>query len=489
MAVSPNSVPLIILAGQSNANSSGIGQAVFAEAAVRGGLFIHAAVNGTSLSPALDTGGGDWSANGKPGSGELLSTLIAQIAAILDPASPSHVPGAYLDRVIWVQGEADSWSTNAANAYQSALAALHAAMTSRFGSHDLVISALSDAAIAASGSPASHIANWRQVQQAQRALAAADPTVHLVDPDEVAAGSGFTAVQMLRQDHVHYDDTTGFTAALGTALATAGDGGQAAISLISSQSQSQSQPAPGLHHVGGTEGDDTLYLPATGIGQAYGCSGTDMVVLTDRSEGVRLTRTGIDTLLVLARSGAPLHLDLISVEAITLTAGADRAILAANLRHVQSGGGNDTVNGLTGDDRLDLGSGNDLGHGGSGNDHVSGEAGHDLLCGGQGNDGLSGGGGSDTLMGGNGDDSLSGGAGNDVLRGDGGADVFVFAPGDGLDHIIGFQHGIDHIALPTGPNPIWSTCAEGTLVTWSGGQIVLDGISPATLALSDFFLG
>lgn len=482
MAVAPRSIPIIVLAGQSNANSAAIGQAVFAQVMAENGLFIQAAVNGTSVAPALDTGAGDWSASATAGSGELLRGLIGQIAAMLDPASPSYVPGAYLDRVVWVQGEADSWTYGSARDYQAGLAAIHQAMAARFGTHDLVISALSDASITGRAWSEGHVRNWRMVQDAQLALAASDPTIHIVDPDLVAVRGGFTPADMLLWDQVHYSAASGFASALGRALATAGPQRIEALAALT-------QGPAGPQYATGTMGNDVLHLAATGLGQAYGCAGTDMLVLTDRVDGVQIARSGIDALRVVANSGAAFHLDLVSIEALTLTPGADRALMAAGLRRVDAGGGHDTVNGLSGNDTLNLGAGSDLGHGGAGNDSVAGAGGHDLLCGGLGDDFIFGGTGHDTVSGGDGADRLAGGSGNDRLAGDGGADVYVFARGDGIDHILGFQVGFDRIELSgSSGSPTIAAAGNATLVSWIGGQIVLDGVAASSISAGDFLL-
>jgi Ca2+-binding RTX toxin-like protein len=136
--------------------------------------------------------------------------------------------------------------------------------------------------------------------------------------------------------------------------------------------------------------------------------------------------------------------------------------------YVNAQGGNDTVTGGLGDDRLWGGTGVDWLSGGAGNDALIdlygsgtlfGDADNDLLVGGFGDLDASGGSGSDTLIGGvgndtltggddadslrgdpvnsffHGDDRLTGGAGNDLLEGGGGADTFVFLTNDGTDTI------------------------------------------------------
>lgn len=91
-------------------------------------------------------------------------------------------------------------------------------------------------------------------------------------------------------------------------------------------------------------------------------------------------------------------------------------------------GGNNTLNGGTGDDTL-----NGLG----GNDTLNGNAGDDRLNGGEGNDNLNGGAGDDTLDGGNGNDTLNGGAGLDVILGGAGTDTINQTSTDGRDLIDG----------------------------------------------------
>lgn len=61
---------------------------------------------------------------------------------------------------------------------------------------------------------------------------------------------------------------------------------------------------------------------------------------------------------------------------------------------------------------------------------------------------LTGGHGNDLLDGGAGNDTLDGGGGNDTLMAGAGADQFRFdAPGTGVDRVVGFKAGVDHIAL------------------------------------------
>ncbi|MFM9103668.1 MAG: lectin-like protein, partial [Cyanobium sp.] len=85
---------------------------------------------------------------------------------------------------------------------------------------------------------------------------------------------------------------------------------------------------------------------------------------------------------------------------------------------------------------------------GSGNDHLRAGAGNDNLQGGDGNDTLEGGAGYDYLYGGNGDDLIYGGISNDWLSGGNGMDRFVYqSPDEGLDQITDFQVDSDYLAV------------------------------------------
>lgn len=482
MAVPVRSVPIIVLAGQSNANSVGIGQAVFDEVTAEQGLYIHAAVNGSSLSAALDVGNGDWSASGAAGSGELLTSLMAQISAMLDPNSPTYIPGAYLKKVVWVQGEADTWLTAAATNYAKDLKALHTAMTASFGAHDLVISALCDAAITGTATTDNHRANWATVQRAQLALAAADSTIHLIDPDAVATKGGYSERDMLVSDHLHYNSATGYATALGRALAQAGSStalAPAALEVVN----------PGPHYATGSERDDNLFVAATGLGQAYGSAGFDTLSLTDRTVGVKIAAGGMDALRVTANGGSAFYLDLVSIESLVLTNGDDKVVMAAGLSRVASGNGNDWINGLDHADTILLGAGNDLGHGGAGNDSIFGGIGSDLLYGSDGNDLLAGDGGTDRLYGGAGTDRLSGDGGNDSLWGGADSDVFVFASGTsaGKDQIFDFENGLDRIELHgSARNLVITDAGSDTRVSWADLTIILHGVDHNQITAADF---
>jgi Ca2+-binding RTX toxin-like protein len=97
--------------------------------------------------------------------------------------------------------------------------------------------------------------------------------------------------------------------------------------------------------------------------------------------------------------------------------------------------GNDTINAGSGDDSITGQEGNDTLYGNSGNDFLRGGSGNDMLFGNDDNDNLSGGDGSDGLYGGLGNDTLYGGDGEDALQIDGiGTDVVD--GGTGEDQVV-----------------------------------------------------
>ena len=94
----------------------------------------------------------------------------------------------------------------------------------------------------------------------------------------------------------------------------------------------------------------------------------------------------------------------------------------------------------------------------------------------------------DTINGLAGDDTIRGGRGDDELTGGPGADQFVFSAGDGDDTITDFTVGIDKIRLdgaPSNENIIVLKNGDSSTVSWSGGNIFLEGVSYDTVRASD----
>ncbi|WP_217642137.1 calcium-binding protein [Aliiroseovarius crassostreae] len=135
---------------------------------------------------------------------------------------------------------------------------------------------------------------------------------------------------------------------------------------------------------------------------------------------------------------------------------------------LNSGGGDDTLEGnggsdvlIAGDgaDSLDGGEGRDLLFAGDGDDTASGGDGDDYILGGNGNDTLNGNDGDDVLSGDAGDDVINGGAGNDILLGGAGADTlnggagddtYIYFWGDGRDVIHDYADEMQDVQEATG---------------------------------------
>lgn len=160
------------------------------------------------------------------------------------------------------------------------------------------------------------------------------------------------------------------------------------------------------------------------------------------------------------------------------------------------GAGNDKIYGDSGNDELGGGDGADKLYGGAGNDKLYGGAGNDELGGGAGADKLYGDAGSDKLYGGAGNDVLDGGAGNDILFGGAGSDRFVFASNSGKDVISDFvagAGGVDVIAFDdavfgsfAAVKAATTDTADGALISFAGGSVLLEGVTKAQLVASDF---
>ncbi len=153
-------------------------------------------------------------------------------------------------------------------------------------------------------------------------------------------------------------------------------------------------------------------------------------------------------------------------EAIFGSVAADEITGGRGNDFVVGGAGRDTIDGGKGKDRVDYSASKvavnvalDGSHkvsvkiGGVVEDtiskieNVSGGSAGDVLTGDTAANELLGYGGADALSGGKGADTLSGGSGNDIVKGGKGDDQFRFNSLDGVDHIKGFSHADDTIAL------------------------------------------
>ncbi len=415
----PNAVPIpiVVFAGQSNANNTGSIGAVFNGVAAHGGLMVHAAVNGSRLASGA---GDDWSVT----DGELLHELFVQLDGILNPNSPTYIAGAFLDSVIWSQGGSDIFSVSNANAYQANLTAMIAVLTAKYGSHDFIISAMADASYDGRNLTGQTALNWQTVHAAQIAVAEL-PNVFLLDPDRVAQNAGFSASQMFNSDYIHYDTASGYGKTLGKALVNMAFSGD-----ITPRSSA-------ISYKSGTTGSDTFSAGSTGMTQIWGNQGTDTLTFTPTVAGILLLDQGMNTTRIIGRdAGSTLFIDAVSIEKVTLSNGNDQARLAGNVTQVNTMGGKDKVMGSDAAERAYLGDGADYSALLRGNDTIYGQGGSDTMLGGAGND---------HLYGGAANDKMNGGIGNDRLSGGTGPDRFIFDPHGGTDTLTDFQNGTDKL--------------------------------------------
>jgi Ca2+-binding RTX toxin-like protein len=166
--------------------------------------------------------------------------------------------------------------------------------------------------------------------------------------------------------------------------------------------------------------------------------------------------------------------------------------------YVVGGAGFDDINGNMGADTADGGFGDDWVVGGKDNDLLYGDAGNDLVYGNLGDDTTDGGAGADTLRGGQGSDSVAGGAGADFISGDRGedtvsggtgADLFHAFSEAGLDRVLDFRASEgDRVQLDPGTTYTLTQVGADTVITMSGGQVVLVGVSLSSLGAGSVFL-
>lgn len=190
-------------------------------------------------------------------------------------------------------------------------------------------------------------------------------------------------------------------------------------------------------------------------------------------------------------------------------------------RIINTGVGDDLVQGISPNEHFILGAGNDTGKGGSGSDTIEGNAGRDRilgesggdrLLGGYGNDTVLGGSGNDTLrggghadrldgMGGNdrlygdtGNDTLMGGTGNDTMTGGAGADNFRFIKGWGADRVTDFANDVDTLVIDDVIGTVANALAlarnitGGVVFDFDGGDVLtVMGVTKAQVA-DDIFL-
>jgi Ca2+-binding RTX toxin-like protein len=162
--------------------------------------------------------------------------------------------------------------------------------------------------------------------------------------------------------------------------------------------------------------------------------------------------------------------------------GDDQITGGASFDDINGNQGNDTVHGAKGDDWVVGGKDEDLLFGDDGSDMVVGNLGNDTLDGGEGGDVMRGGQGDDSLTGGAGNDWLSGDLGNDTLTGGAGADIFHTFGDAGIDRITDFNLAAgDRVILDRGTAYAVSQSDADTVIAMTGGQMILVGVSMASL--------
>jgi Ca2+-binding RTX toxin-like protein len=169
--------------------------------------------------------------------------------------------------------------------------------------------------------------------------------------------------------------------------------------------------------------------------------------------------------------------------------GDDRLAGGAGFDDINGNTGADTAHGGAGDDWVVGGKDNDALFGDDGGDIVYGNLGADTVDGGAGADLVRGGQGNDVATGGAGDDWLSGDRGDDTLTGGAGADVFHSFAGAGTDLVTDFEPGHDRVMLDAGT--AYSVAQEGAdvVVHMAGAEVVLAGVSLASLPSGWIFEG
>lgn len=111
-----------------------------------------------------------------------------------------------------------------------------------------------------------------------------------------------------------------------------------------------------------------------------------------------------------------------------------------------------------------------------------------------GNDVVNGGSGDDAIAGGAGADDMIGGSGNDHIWGGTNADDFIFSDGWGNDWIWDFQPGSDRIDLSgvSGLNSLnqidVANTQNGALYSYNGQSILLVGVSALSVHVEDFII-
>lgn len=191
--------PIVVMAGQSNANAlygANGGQTLAAAlAAATGAAGIATRLvfaNGAPLT--FGRADADWYDRG-----ELPAQLLATLRAALDAD-----PGAVLSGILWVQGEGDTHAVARAAEYGARLAALVDWIADGLAGYGDRAAGfrVSVLALSAQAPEAADRANWQTVRAQQLALD--HPRIDVTDPDAVAGPARAAPGDLFQPDGLHY---------------------------------------------------------------------------------------------------------------------------------------------------------------------------------------------------------------------------------------------------------------------------------------------
>lgn len=146
----------------------------------------------------------------------------------------------------------------------------------------------------------------------------------------------------------------------------------------------------------------------------------------------------------------------------------------SGIEALRGSNGNDIVVGSSDGDYVEGRDGNDTIAGENGNDTLNGEGGRDVIRGGIGNDLIDGGADGDALIGDGGFDTIMGGAGDDFINGGFGADSLM--GGDGNDRILG-ESGFDYLYGGAGNDTLLAGDSADRVFGGDGDDVIRGGLN------------
>ncbi|MHA6261713.1 sialate O-acetylesterase [Arenibacterium sp. CAU 1754] len=517
-------IPVYVLAGQSNAQGidDALQRALDQKHGVDGYILVETYAAGAPLTYKRSKL--DWAAND-----ELRQDLVTDTVEAL--ASDQD---AYLEKVFWLQGEADTHSVGRADEYEGRFSEVidgfRQAVQQAFPHRETGVETAHVVIVGLSGNApeAEDRENWEAVTAAQHALAANNALFDLVDPDGVAALNGVSGADMFR-DGLHFSD--GFRDLLADALVdldlpAGGNSGRG--DFIGTAFGDVLFGTSGGERMIGGSGDDVYHVNHAGdIVVELSEAGNDRVIssrdftlrfhsqyledlkLTGRAD-LNGTGNGLDNRIVgnkgdnilkgawgddvlIGGKGNDTFIDEIGMNRMIGGQGDDLYVFKSSGNRIveQAKGGIDHVRASIDVDLGDysahlenlslIGAENIDGFGNGRANTIVGNNARNILNGKGGNDSLVGNGGRDILRGHKGDDSLEGGAGRDR---------FVFRAQDGQDQILDFTPDIDVLVFSDGLSFDALVIREeacNTIISYGNqDQVVLVDVSFDTLDQHDF---